>query len=192
MKKLATMTALAVILSAGATFAATDSTTTTTTKTTTSATSTMPGHNSTSTTTHKHWRHHHAMRTSTLASQQKVAKDSPGSDYAVVKRDLPQGEVIETHTVTTTHPASSHRVVGSTDTIDDLDFTGDYALKTGNTLRIVGTTAYLVDGNGHKYYAPDNGYVTTRGDTYFTESGQLLRMQAAPKIMMVDTDNITK
>jgi hypothetical protein len=110
---------------------------------------------------------------------------APGSDYTLKETRLPNGDVIETRTSYTT---IKPRILPN----GEPDFTGKYALEDGRSLDIRGTTVYVVNAHGSKYYAPTGSYVTKRGETFYTEDGQFLRMENPPQIVSVDTGNMTE
>ena len=108
---------------------------------------------------------------------------APGSDYTLKDRDLRNGEIVKTER-TTWRGAPRKPMPG-----EEPDFTGTYALQDGRTLEIDGTTAFVREANSRfRFYAPNGSYVTARAETFFTDSGQVLRMENAPETVAVDTN----
>ena len=175
MKKLATLTAIAVVLTAPA-FAASSvdmSAGSQTSNAQISATQSITDADYNSGKTKTYHRHAHNLH----AKAVEAAEKSPGTNYVVIDKNLPGDEVLATGPSPRLLPESS----------PNADYTGRYALRDGQTLEISGRTVYLIDAQGNRDYAPDAGYVTQHGTTFFTESGQVHRMQPRPTVLAVDT-----
>jgi hypothetical protein len=130
--------------------------------------------------------------TPALADARQDAKHSaaaeqgaaPGHSYTVIDRDL-DGKAIEYRTTTTTR----HKQV---DAEGNVDFTGQYSLIDGSTLSVEGKSAYLVADSGNRFFAPKSAYMTQRGQTFFVEDGQVLRLENPPETIYIDADAIVR
>ena len=70
-----------------------------------------------------------------------------------------------------------------------MDFTGQYALNDGRRLDVKGQSAYLVESDHYRYFAPKGAYVTTKGETFYIEDGRIHRMEAPPEVVYLDDIN---
>ncbi len=110
---------------------------------------------------------------------------TPGHSYTVIDRDM-DGKTIEYRTTT----RSLHKQV---DEEGKPDFTGKYSLIDGSTLSIEGSSAYLASADmDGRFFAPNSAYVTQRGQTFFVEDGQILRLENPPEVLAIDTNDIVR
>ncbi len=122
----------------------------------------------------------------TTSTTTKTEAISPGHSYTVVERDLPGDQVVETRTTTREFMTYKKPANGEVP-----DFTGTWLLEDGRQLIVKGETAYLANANGGwKYYAPKGAYVTRDGATFYTEDGQVLRLEGPPEVVYVDANKM--
>ncbi|MCC7305710.1 MAG: hypothetical protein IT558_05565 [Alphaproteobacteria bacterium] len=114
-----------------------------------------------------------------------VPKGQAPSDFQVVERELKGNTLLETRTTVRFKEPEK-------DEFGNYDYSGRYTLVDGSHLLIDGTSIYLVDADGDKYYAPKGAYTTRDGMTFFAESGEVLRMEHPADIMYVDIDRDDK
>ncbi len=111
---------------------------------------------------------------------------APGHSYTVVDRDMNGKTVYTTKTTATSY----HKQV---DAEGNADFTGKYSLIDGSTLDVEGSSAYLASNDmNSRFFAPNSAYVTQRGQTFFIEDGQVLRLENPPEILAIDTNDIVR
>jgi hypothetical protein len=106
----------------------------------------------------------------------------PGHSYTVVDRDM-QNDTVRYTTTTTS-------VKKQVDAEGNPDFTGRYALEDGRILAVEDIDTAFIEDGGSRFYAPKGAYTTKGGSTFFTEDGQILRLENPPEIVYVDTDDL--
>lgn len=117
-----------------------------------------------------------------IAAERYVPYQKPiKNSYSTLHPDA-QGNLVEYTTVVTTVPGYEKNVP-----LNSVDLSGTYPLVDGNNLIVKGETAYLMEPDGYRYFAPSGAYQTVQGEVFQAESGKILRMES-PQVVAMDMD----